>query len=119
MKYTKSKWIKNEYLNPNGTLFGGTLLKWIDEEAAIHVIKKIGKSNIVTRFISEINFVNPARLGDVIEIGICVTNLGETSITTKCCVRDAKTKKNILTIDKIVFVCISKYGKKEKINLTN
>lgn len=29
------KWVRPEDLNANGTLFGGSLLKWIDEEAAI------------------------------------------------------------------------------------
>src|SRR6478609_687295 len=32
------KWVRSEDLNANGTLFGGSLLKWIDEEAAIYAI---------------------------------------------------------------------------------
>lgn len=28
-------WVKPEDLNANGTLFGGSLLRWVDEEAAI------------------------------------------------------------------------------------
>lgn len=36
------KWVKPEDLNPNGTLFGGSLLKWIDEEAAIYAILQLG-----------------------------------------------------------------------------
>jgi len=35
MKFYSRKWIKPEDLNPNGSLFGGRLLSWIDEEAAI------------------------------------------------------------------------------------
>ena len=34
MKFHTRKWVKPEDLNPNGTLFGGRLLAWIDEEAA-------------------------------------------------------------------------------------
>ena len=35
MKYRTRKLIKPADLNSRGTLFGGSLLKWIDEEAAI------------------------------------------------------------------------------------
>ena len=35
MIYRTRKLIKPSDLNPRGTLFGGQLLKWIDEEAAI------------------------------------------------------------------------------------
>jgi hypothetical protein len=32
MNFHTRKWVKPEDLNPNGTLFGGSLLRWIDEE---------------------------------------------------------------------------------------
>ena len=38
MNFHTRKWVKPEDLNPNGTLFGGSLLRWIDEEAAIYAI---------------------------------------------------------------------------------
>ena len=41
MNFHTRKWIKPEDLNPNGTLFGGSLLKWIDEEAAIYAIVQL------------------------------------------------------------------------------
>ena len=42
----------------------------------------------------------------MIEIGLSFTALGRTSITFSCVVRNVFTKKNIVTIDKIVFVKI-------------
>ncbi|WP_306429562.1 hotdog domain-containing protein [Sphingobacterium sp. E70] len=54
---------QTEDLNPNGTLFGGTLLRWIDEEAVIYAIVQLGNPKVVTKFISEINFVNSAKQG--------------------------------------------------------
>ena len=36
MEFRTRKLIKPEDLNAGGTLFGGQLLKWIDEEAAIY-----------------------------------------------------------------------------------
>jgi acyl-CoA hydrolase len=38
MRFHTRKWIKPEDLNPNGTLFGGQLLAWIDEELALYII---------------------------------------------------------------------------------
>ena len=35
MKFRTRKLIKPEDLNARGTLFGGQMLKWIDEEASI------------------------------------------------------------------------------------
>ncbi|TZF82712.1 acyl-CoA thioesterase [Pedobacter sp. BS3] len=110
MNFYSRKWIKPEDLNPNGTLFGGSLLRWIDEEAAIYTMCQLGRSRIVTKFISEINFVSSARQGDVIEMGIAATAFGRTSITLCCEVRNKVTKQSILTIDKMVFVHVDENG---------
>ena len=104
------KWIKPEDLNPNGSLFGGSLLKWIDEEAAIYTICQLDNSKVVTKYMSEINFVSSGKLGDIIEMGITATSFGNTSITMRCEVRNKITKNSILTIDKIVFVNMNDLG---------
>ena len=104
MNFHTRKWVKPEDLNPNGTLFGGSLLKWIDEEAAIYAIIQLGSQRVVTKLISEINFVASARQSDIIELGITATEFGRTSITLRCEVRNKITRKSILTIDKMVFV---------------
>ena len=104
MNFRTRKWVKPEDLNPNGTLFGGSLLRWIDEEAAVYVIGQLDNSRVVTKYMSEINFVSSARQGDVIELGIKATRFGRTSITLRCEVRNMVTHKSILTIDEIVFV---------------
>jgi acyl-CoA hydrolase len=105
MNFHTRKWIKPEDLNPNGSLFGGSLLRWIDEEAAIYAIVQLGNPRVVTKYISEINFVSSAKQGDIIEMGITATAFGNTSLTMVCEVRNKITRKSILTIDKMVFVC--------------
>jgi acyl-CoA hydrolase len=110
MNFHTRKWIKPEDLNPNGTLFGGSLLKWIDEEAAIYAIVQLDNQRVVTKFISEINFVSSARQSDIIELGITATEFGRTSITLRCEVRNKVTRKSILTIDKLVFVNLGEDG---------
>jgi acyl-CoA hydrolase len=45
MRFHTRKWIKPEDLNPNGTLFGGQLLAWIDEELAFTASIRESKSS--------------------------------------------------------------------------
>ncbi|WP_421879841.1 acyl-CoA thioesterase [Marinoscillum sp.] len=112
MKFYSRKWIKPEDLNPNGSLFGGQLLSWIDEEAAIFAMCQLGNNkHIVTKFISEIDFKSSAKTGDIIEMGMEVVKFGTTSLTLKCLVRNKVTKEEIITIDQIVFVNLNAEGK--------
>lgn len=104
MLFKTRKMVFSKDLNPAGTLFGGTMLRWIDEEAAIYAACKLNTSNIVTAHMSEINFKSPGFLGDVVEIGVEVVSIGTTSITVKCVVRNKDTKQDIVVVDKIVFV---------------
>jgi acyl-CoA hydrolase len=106
-------------LNARGTLFGGQVLKWIDEEAAIFTICQLGKRNIVTKAMSEINFVSSAKTGDIVEIGCDLVSFGNTSITIACEVRNKDTKQSIIRIDKIVFVLVDEDGKPIPHGITN
>lgn len=110
MKFYTRKWVKPEDLNAHNTLFGGRLLAWIDEEAAIFAMCQVDGKNLVTKYMSEINFVSSARHGDVIEIGLDTLSFGNTSITMRCVVRNKVTKHTIITVDKIVFVLLDEEG---------
>jgi acyl-CoA hydrolase len=111
MNFKTRKLIKYEDLNSRGSLFGGQLLKWIDEEASIYTICQLETNKIVTKLMSEINFMKPAYLNDVIEIGVDVVSFGRTSITLKVVARIKDTKNEILKIDKMVFVSVDEDGK--------
>jgi len=111
MNFYTRKWVKPEDLNAHNTLFGGRLMAWIDEEAAIYTTIQLGTNAVVTKFISEINFVNSAKQGDIVELGIKAIRFGRTSLTLTCEVRNKISQKTILTIDKIVFVAVDAEGK--------
>nr|WP_315154859.1 hotdog domain-containing protein [uncultured Flavobacterium sp.] len=111
MRFHTRKWVKPEDLNPNGTLFGGRLLAWIDEELALYTIIQLENSRIVTKYMSEINFKSSARQGDIIEIGIDVIQFGNTSLVLKCEARNMMTRETILTIDKTTMVNLGPDGK--------
>ncbi|WP_126650471.1 acyl-CoA thioesterase [Chryseobacterium aureum] len=110
MNYHTRKWVKPEDLNPNHSLFGGRLLQWIDEEAALYAIIQLENTKVVTKFISEINFVSSAKQGDIIEIGIEATHFGSSSITLRCDVRNKMTHQTIITVEKIVMVNLDAEG---------
>src|SRR5690625_1620896 len=93
MNFHTRKWVKPEDLNPNGTLFGGALLRWVDEEAAIYAMLQMGNHRAVTKKMSEINFVASAVQGDMIEMGLKATNFGRTSLTMRAEVRNLITRK--------------------------
>jgi len=110
MNFHSRKWIKPEDLNPNGSLFGGSLLHWLDEEAAIYAIGQLGSTRVVTKLISEINFISSAKQGDIIELGLTAVSFGKTSITLRSEVRNLITRNTILHIDRMVFVHVGDDG---------
>ncbi|MEO7976417.1 hotdog domain-containing protein [Flavobacterium sp.] len=111
MRFHTRKWVKPQDLNPNGTLFGGHLLAWIDEELALYSIVQLENSRVVTKYMSEINFKSSARQGDIVEIGIDVVKFGNTSLVLKCAARNMMTREIIITIDHTTMVSLGEDGK--------
>lgn len=110
MQFHTRKLVKPGDLNARNTLFGGALLRWIDEEAGIYAMTKLGSKHVVTKYMSEIDFVSSAKQGDVVEIGLAFQAIGRTSIRFSCKVRNVFTKETIIKIDSIVFVQVDKDG---------
>jgi len=104
LKFRTRKLIKPEDLNGRNTLFGGRLMSWIDEECAIYCACQMKTHNIVTKYISEMNFMTPTYQGDIIEIG-------RSSLTLSCVVRNKDTKEELISVDKLVFVAVDRQGR--------
>ncbi len=111
MRFHTRKWVKPEDLNANETLFGGRVLAWVDEEAALYSIIQLENKRVVTKYMSEINFMSSAKQGDIVEIGIEVVKFGKTSLTLNCEVRNKMTHDTIVTVDNIIMVNLDKNGK--------
>ncbi|MBC7000029.1 MULTISPECIES: acyl-CoA thioesterase [Bacteroidota] len=111
MRFHTRKWVKPEDLNANETLFGGRVLAWIDEEAALYSIIQLENKKVVTKYMSEINFTSTAVKGDIIEIGIEVVKFGKSSLTLNCEVRNKMTRETIVTVDNIIMVNLGDNGK--------
>ncbi len=67
------------HINHYGRLFGGQLLKWIDELAGIVAIRHCG-STVTTAAIDNLQFQAPAYTGDMIVLQGRVTYVGRTSM---------------------------------------
>ncbi|MAJ31076.1 MAG: acyl-CoA thioesterase [Flavobacteriaceae bacterium] len=111
MKFHSRRIVKPEDLNANGTLFGGKVLSWIDEEAILYSIIQLENKRLVTKYISEINFLSSSELGDIIEIGIEVVSFGTSSITLNSEVRNKMTHETIIIVDNIIIVNLDEEGK--------
>ena len=111
MEYRTRKIEKPSDLNSMNALFGGRLLAWVDEECLIYCGCQLQHTRLVTKYMSEINFVSAAHQGDVVEIGVETVSVGRTSITVRCEVRNRDTQSTILSIEKVVFVALDVNGK--------
>lgn len=67
------------HINHYGRLFGGNLLKWIDELAGIVAIRHCG-TTVTTAAIDNLQFKAPAYTGDMIVLQGRVTYVGNTSM---------------------------------------
>lgn len=71
--------IRPTHINHYGRLFGGDLLKWIDELAGIVAIRHSG-CTITTAAIDNLQFKAPAHEGDLIVLRGMVTYVGRSSM---------------------------------------
>ena len=99
MEFRTRKMVMPVHLNGAGTLFGGQALAWIDEEAAIFAACQLNSSHLVTKFMSAVDFMAPARQGDLVEIGAALVAVGRTSITVSCTLRNEATRTVATTPD--------------------
>lgn len=68
-----------QHTNALGTIFGGTVMSWIDIAAAISAGKH-ARSAVVTASIDALHFIAPIKLGHVAEIRACVNCTGRSSM---------------------------------------
>jgi acyl-CoA hydrolase len=62
-----------------GTIFGGVILSYIDEIAAITAMKH-SRNVVVTASIDQVTFLSPARVGDILTLEAIVASTGRTSM---------------------------------------
>ncbi|WP_101760543.1 acyl-CoA thioesterase [Oceanicoccus sp. KOV_DT_Chl] len=69
-----------EYLNDQGFLFGGNLLKWVDEYAYITASLEFPGNRLVTVSLDQVNFQHPVLPGEILRFDISCLRRGNTSL---------------------------------------
>ena len=112
------KLILPEHLNHLGYLFGGNMLKWIDEFSYITANQDLPGYNFVTIALDNVVFRKAVSLGEIIRFNIVRSRLGKTSVQYS--VKAFGTRRHtsadeILFETRITFVALDKNGKKTEI----
>ena len=95
--------------NPQGTIFGGIILSYIDIAGAVEAHRRTQIERFVTVAMREVLFHQPVFVGDLVSLYTETTRIGRTSITVK--VRVEATRRNMLenvlvTEAEVVYVAI-------------
>ena len=107
--------VLTEHLNHYGYLFGGTLLKWVDESAYICArIDHPGRS-FVTVGMEKVAYKRRVELGSIVVLDVEKTRTGTTSVTYRVVASIASALQgdcSEIFSTLVTFVCIDKDGNK-------
>ena len=107
--------VLTEHLNHYGFLFGGALLKWVDESAYICArLDHPGKS-FVTVGMDKVSYKRRVELGSILVFNVEKQKTGTTSVTYRVVVSVVGTLENDspeIFSTMVTFVCIDKEGNK-------
>ena len=99
--------------NAYGTLFGGRLMAYIDDAAAISAMRH-ARRNVVTASTDSVDFLHPIQQGDAVSLEAFVTYTGRSSmeVFVKVTAEDLLTgESNICAISFLTMVAVDKNGK--------
>lgn len=106
--------VKYPDCNATQNLFGGQMLAWIDEAAALYASCQMHSDHIVTRLVGAIEFRVPVPLGYVCSIYTDTQRVGNTSLTVAATVTRRAAASNVEDVvcqTHVVFVAIDHLGK--------
>jgi acyl-CoA thioesterase YciA len=101
-------------LNAAGMLFGGELMRWLDEATAQIAARIMSTRSLVTKKFGEVVFDHPGRLGDSVEFWCRVEKTGTTSLTLDARVLVRQVAPETLTQicqANVVYVALDKAGR--------
>jgi acyl-CoA thioesterase YciA len=100
-------------VNPVGTIFGGLILSYIDQAAAVEAYRHSEKK-LVTVALHEVKFIAPVYVGDLVSFYTETIRIGNTSITVLVTVdakRGSQPRATVrVTQAEVVFVAIDETG---------
>jgi acyl-CoA thioesterase YciA len=100
--------------NPQGTIFGGVILSYIDQAGAVEA-RKHADRKFVTVAMREVIFHEPVFVGDVVSFYTKTLRIGHTSVTVKIAVEAirASDPKRVakVTSAEVVYVAVDDRGR--------
>src|SRR3982750_4560482 len=105
--------------NPQGTIFGGIILSYIDMAGAIEAHRRTRMPRFVTGAMREVIFHKPVFVGDLVSFYAETLRVGSSSITVRVVVeaeRVGVSRDRIKVTDaEVVYVAVDEHRKKTKI----
>ena len=103
-----------QHLNHYGFLFGGDLLKWVDEYAYIAATIEYPDSNFVTIGMDRVEFRKSVREGTILRFLVEKTREGTTSVQYKVRVYrgSSQEEKDMIFSTGVTFVQVDEKGRK-------
>ncbi|MBC7933134.1 MAG: acyl-CoA thioesterase [Rubrivivax sp.] len=105
--------------NPQGTIFGGIILSYIDIAGAVEAHRRTGLERFVTVAMREVVFHQPVFVGDLVSFYAETRSIGTTSITIHVLVeaeRYGGTSERIkVTEAEVIYVAVDANRRKMKI----
>jgi acyl-CoA thioesterase YciA len=95
--------------NARGTIFGGVILSYIDQAAAIEAHRQFDR-NFVTKAMNTVEFVAPVHIGDVVSFYTRIIRLGRTSLAVRVDVEAEgfrQGNKQLVRVTEAEVVCVS------------
>ena len=96
--------------NALGTIFGGVILSYIDQAAAVQA-RKYASQRFVTKALNAVEFVSPVHLGDVVSFYTGIVKVGRTSLTVKVDVEaerfDEQEGAHAVKVTEAIVVCVA------------
>ena len=106
--------VRTEHLNHYGSLFGGHLLKWVDEVAWLAAAQEFPGAHLVTRAMHRVSFERSVHNGSILRFVIDRKELGTTSATYTVTVyaRVPESEELIVFDTSVTFVSVGEDGQK-------
>ncbi len=113
MKHITTHLVLTGNLGVSGNLYGGQVMAWMDEAAAIYAMWATGGMKVVTRRFSEILFDHPVHNGERLDFDCGNPKCGKTSITFTVV---AHVENLVKFQAECTFVAVDSHGRKTEID---
>jgi acyl-CoA hydrolase len=105
-------------VNFGGHVHGGEVMKWMDQIGYALAVK-FSKGYAVTKFVDNINFNSPMKIGDLVSLSARIASVGVTSMRIDIHVKSENLQTEVVSENcscEMVFVAVDKEGNKRKLN---